>query len=672
MSMLGVGIIELMMLLSGGTLMGLPPGDRDELLAHVALSDSVLYMEWSARSQGMAGAPGIDGFAADPEIRAMIADIRRAIQTTVDRETAEGNPEEQILGRALPPLIEAMLVHPGCISVTLDEEAAAEALQGPAAAQLGTAAAMLGLRGRIVINAGDQADDFAEHLTGLLELLPPENRGENLQNVTLPAPVPGFKLTLHRHEKYFLFLIGEESTDKAVEAIKGASGGLAESERFTAAFGKVKSDRPASVTWLDTAGLVNKIAAAMGLQGQMVKAMALMTGLNNIEYVVACTGVTDGQIHGRTFVHTGGKTNGVLSLTQGRAITAKDFERIPADADMVTAFSLNLPAVYTGLRGIVAAADPNSAVAFDQFVEKLEEELGIQLEEEVFAAFGDVWTLHDSPGAGGLWATSAVASLEVKDAEKAYRVFSELMKIVKGNMPGEFGGGFRRRGVYLAEKKFLDRTIYYINTVGDDVPFAPAFCVTNHELLAALHPQALKAHLRFLESEQPRFASRMEEVGPLSAAGEQFSYNYYDARSFYQKIYAFTPYLAQLMFSEIQREGVEIDIFSLPSARAILPYIGDSGSSVVRTEDGILCESRTGLPLPVGGIGASMTMPLFFLMGVSSGRARFGNVSEELAVPPDVEAAPARPKPAQAVPAKVVPRQKKKAVPVPRKVQPAP
>ena len=64
--------------------------------------------------------------------------------------------------------------------------------------------------------------------------------------------------------------------------------------------------------------------------------------------------------------------------------------------------------------------------------------------------------------------------------------------------------------MYLKKAKFLDETIWYINTVGDDdVPFAPSFCMTKTRLFVAAHPQALKAHLRFEKGNESNFAAKL-------------------------------------------------------------------------------------------------------------------------------------------------------------------
>ena len=300
------------------------------------------------------------------------------------------------------------------------------------------------------------------------------------------------------------------------------------------------------------------------------------------------------------FITTGGKTEGVLALAAGRAITSADFAQIPADADLVIAGSLNVPKVLAAVRQIVGSADPQSKENLELILKQLEAELGLSFEEDIFAAFGDVWTIYDSPSGGGLFVSAPVLSLEVRDAKKADKVFTQLMKVFKDALPGDFGNQFRRRGVFLEQTEFLGQKLFYVNTIGDDVPVAPTFCVTDKQLLVALHPQPLKAHLRFLAAKEQNFGSRIGKDLKLPE-GELLSLTYFDAKKLVQFVYGVMPYFAQIMFSEMQREGFPLDISSLPSARALLPYIGTSLSVTVRTKDGILLESRSALPIPGGG-----------------------------------------------------------------------
>ncbi|HSG72350.1 MAG TPA: hypothetical protein VLA12_18175, partial [Planctomycetaceae bacterium] len=136
----------------------------------------------------------------------------------------------------------------------------------------------------------------------------------------------------------------------------------------------------------------------------------------------------------------------------------------------------------------------------------------------------------------------------------------------------------------------------FVNTVGDDVPIAPAFCQTDNQLLIALHPQAIKAHLRFLKENGPSFASSISEHAPKT--GEMICYSQFDAPQLVRFVYSVMPYLMQVGLSEAQSENFNLDIFSVPSAQAILPYMKDSRSWIVRTNEGLLFESRSSLPMP--------------------------------------------------------------------------
>ncbi len=617
--LVGIGVAKslLLLLTSVGGLFGMPPGERDAAFLQCAPADTAVYIEWAERSAGKPGAPGIDGLAADPEIKEFFEQVERAILDAVETKTAEGGPKKQILGKALPPLVERLLNRSGCLYVNYDKQAAKKALE-----QGKTFGAVLGLRATLIINGGDEADAIAKDIKQLLELLPAETRTDDIQRqpLPLPLPLPGLTLTLHRHEKYFIVGFGPNTIDVAVSGLSGKSKGLTANKRFQQAIEHVAIERTAGITWIDVKDIVDKIAGAgLGKQADAVKAMVKMVGADVIDSIVSATGVVNGQVRTKMFMTTGGRTDGVLSLAAGRAIKPADLEHVPADADFVTALSLSAPKILAAVRDIIGKADPNSKKAFEQLLDQFEREFGSSIEEDIFQAFGDVWVFHDSPAAGGLFVTSLIGSLEVRDSGKAKAVFAQAMKVLEQVLPGETRAGFRRRGVFLVEGKFLNRTIYFVNIVGDDVPFAPAFCLTEKHLLVAPHPQALKAHLRFLHSREANFASRLKMLAP-SSGDDLLSVTYFDTKSLVRYLYAFAPYLGQILFSEMQREGVPLNIFSLPSARAILPYVGDSVSTVVRTKVGILSERQTALPIP-GGAGALINLPIM-LFGAKVVRIR--------------------------------------------------
>ena len=114
-SSFGVGWLEVLFLLLGGSgLLGMPPGERDALLLKAAPQQTLMYFEWAGRSAGQPGAAGIDGLAADPEVRAFFEALDHAIAKA---EYPGADEEQQRLQQEVPTLVKLLTAHPGCLFV---------------------------------------------------------------------------------------------------------------------------------------------------------------------------------------------------------------------------------------------------------------------------------------------------------------------------------------------------------------------------------------------------------------------------------------------------------------------------------------------------------------------------------------------------------------------------
>lgn len=610
------GFIEVFMLMfmsgfSGGGLsasMGLPPGERDSKLIQSAPSDSLLFVEWAERASGKAGGKGIDGLAGDPEVKQFFKDVWKAIETGVATGTADGDPTEKTLGATMPPLMKILLNRSGSFWVSFDPSLVKPPKKDQP--QRGPQWLMFfgGVKAALVINGGEEADEIAKHLDQLVKLLPADKRKAGLQRQPIPLPDVPLSLTLHRHGKYFILGFGPKTVDTAIAGLDDKSKGLAGNAAFQAAVKQVSYKRNASLTYINVKGGIGKAAA---IAGEEVSAMVKMLGLESVDLITTATGVVDGVIHTRSYLGTGGKTDGVLALFSGRGIKPADFKHVPADSDLVMSYSMNAKNVLKAVRTIVSAADKVSADRLEQLIKQFEKDLGLKLEEDLLAAFGDVFVIHNSKSAGGFFLTSAVASLEVKDHKKASHAFNKLMNVLELSMPGIRERFNRKRGVSLKAKTFEGQRIFFINSVGGDVPFAPAFCLTKTHLLAAPHPQALKAHLRFLKKGGKTFADRFDSDLKLPK-GDVLSTSFVESKEMLRIVYGLAPYFLQIAASELQSEGAEIDIFSVPSARGILPYFSNTFATTVRTEQGIVSESKGVIP-GASAMPVVLMMPYFFM-----------------------------------------------------------
>ncbi len=592
----------------GGGVLGLPPGERDAAFVQCPPKDVILYTEWASRGKGKPGAAGIDGFAADPEVLAFIAAIDKAIHDTIDAMPGD----QKVLGQNIPPLVKLLLNRPGCVYVDVDAKSAVKLMAEPPKLppfippQFGMLPAA---QATVIFNGGDDADAIAKHLQALCKLLPESQRAENLKHQKFPTPLEGASMELHRHKNYFILGWGKDTVDAAIKGLSGESQGLKDNPRFESAMEKVTLERTASVTWIDMKSLVKKAVEGLGPQGLVVAAVMQQLGAESIESLAVCTGIVDGQMHSRAFLYTGGKTEGILALAAGRPLKASDFAQVPEDADLALGFSLDAAKVLETAQRIVGQADPQSKQVFDQIIAELEKELGLSFNDDIFQAFGNAWVLYDSPSNGGILATAPVLGWEVTDHAKAQVAFEKFMEVLKRALPPMSEGRFPR-GVKLTKKTFLDHDIYFINSVGRvDAPFAPAFTLTKNQLLVALFPQTLKSHLRFLNSKQGRFEAKFDEK-IKNGGGELFAVSYSRPELFSRYVVTVLPMMGTAMFAEMQREVQGLDLFEMPSARAILPYVGEGLITKERTEDGILVNYRHGIPIP--GVSSMMlTMPVF-------------------------------------------------------------
>lgn len=627
-----VGMISFLMmgvLGLGSGMTALPPGERDAAYLQCAPADALVYVEWASRGAGTPGGDGIDGLVADPEFVTFLADVKSAVFSSLEKNAPP--TAKPMLEHGLPLAFDLMN-RSGCLYVNYTPP---DGVTEPVSPEDWMKAAQ-GLTVTLIIDGGDKADETEQHLLALLSQIPGGPGGgvgnsgaaqKSLDRYTVPLPIPEAEVVVHREGKHFIVAFGTGALDRAQAGLKGDVEGLGASDIYQNNLKLIEMKRIGTVSWFNLARLRDEGLQLAGPWGDIAGVMMTQLGVDRINGCLSVSGVIDGQIATRTYVETGTEQKGLLTLISGRGLTAADLQQVPKDCDFLTSFTLDVPLVRTTIKALLKDIEPGLAENFDAIESQLTEELGFSIEEDLLAAFGQQVTLFDSPAAGGLFATSLTAALEVKDADKAEKVFGQLMGLLKASLPGDQTNEYSRRGVFLEEREFLGHKLFFVNTVGDDVPIAPTFCLTDEVLLVSLHPQALKAQLRFLEEGGPSYAERFPADN--LPEGAVITYGSFSAQKLVEVLYAFVPYLGQIGLSEAQKSGFDLDIFSVPSAKAILPYMKESRGWVVRTENGLLFESRNSLPASTLSVPTNMLLVLPWRLGARA-EMRFDAVAEPI------------------------------------------
>ena len=581
----GIGWLKVLFVLLGGSgLLGMPPGERDALLLKAAPQQTLLYFEWAGRAAGQPGAAGIDGLAADPEVRAFFAALDQAI---ANAQHPDADEQQQRLQQNVPNLVKLLTAHPGCLFVGFEPPLPGESLLKTLSPNDVLARFRIGL----VSAAGKDVEPLLETMARLAEV--EVGKQPKLQEVS--AGPMALKLTVHREADRVLIGFGEGTVARTLACMKGEAPGLDTNARFQAGWKRVASPRVGTVGWLDLQGVFENATRTAGPAGVLLQVILRGASADALDFVVTGSGVVEGAVVQRTFLATGGRTDGLLLLAGGPPIRPEQLKHIPADSDLVAAGSLNIAQVVRGARELVGRTTPASAAIFDEAVKQMESELGLSLERDVYPAIGDAWTAFDSPSEGGLVGSSLIVAVEVRDVKRADVLFDHLMKLLAQSLITDADPDFGGKTAELKRQAFLGHTICYVNTIGrglgSEASTTPSFCLTRGHILFAMHPQALKAHLRQQSVNRPGF----DAVASKKLArpeGELLALGTLDGARALQALCALAPYFGQSVLSHLQSEGFPLDAFAIPSAAALLPYAGDATFVVVRQRDGLLVETR--------------------------------------------------------------------------------
>ena len=453
--MVGVSELLILLLLGGpfNQVLGLPPGERDPSLVHAAPADSLLYIEWSARGQGKAGAAGIDGLVADPEVVVFFDRFKSAIETMMARNTAV---EQVETFQAVPGFVISLTGKPGCLFWGLETEGA----RPNTLPQLAMATAV---RAGLVINAGDDADAMTDNIKALiaagsgLEI-------DELDHTPLPLPAP---IQIHRHNDYIILAVGPGTVDDIIKRLAAQAGGISNHEGFAESWKQLKMDRSGLVTFLDIEAGVQKIGELTGM-GVQIDQVLQMAGIDGIKSAMSVTGVADGQIISRGHVKGIAGDKGLMALVAGRGIQSDDFALVPADSDVVFAFSADARKILEAFVTYVGAMDPNAGDEISAGFEQFGDFVGIDFDKDVFASLDQVITVSNSPGDGGWIGTSPVLTIGIKNERGADKTATKIAEALRREFGELNGNPFRRRGVTVEQREFMDTEIFMLNIIGDD------------------------------------------------------------------------------------------------------------------------------------------------------------------------------------------------------------
>lgn len=585
------GMLPMMVLListGGAGPVGLPPLSEDAVLMRLAPEKVVFFASNAGAAEAKAdGDSAVERLLAEPEVRQFIAEIDRLITRQAAKGAKPGVPsKEQVLLKWLKAVAtRPMVIYISDVAVRPD---------GPPE-----------IRGGAAIELGDQAKQFEKSLLDLIgasgsgvQIEKAEFDGQTVSLIRLPGGPP---ISVGVHGRYLLVSMGKDEMASMVARAKDGAppAWLAEIGR------RLPVERRASVMYLDIRPVLEQ---ALPMAPPEAAAVIAALGLAQIQSLSYVGGLDRGDVVFRSLVAFDGPPQGLLRLFAQRALTADDLRHIPADATFAGAMRLDVNKAWAEIRQIAATVDPMVEQGFEMIEGQFEQFFDLRLVDDFLRPMGDTWTLFDSPTGGGLGLGVTLVGLPT-DAKALTATNKRLVRNLREAIPDDDRAGFR-----IVETELSGQTLYSI-VFGDEVPFRPCWCITDKHLVVGLFPQSIKA---FLSGPPQKSLADSAEVAAALRPGV-IGTIYLDQRRWAEMLYPMVPMMAQAAANEMKRNtGIEFDAATVPSARAIIPHLGPTVSTVARTENGIEGFSRQRVPM--GGFASPTVMAGLLLPAVQSAR----------------------------------------------------
>jgi hypothetical protein len=596
MHLIGLGFSEILLLLLMGSAnpgvlpSGLPPLPEDKALVSTAPEECLLYAGWYGTAEPKSVSKNnVERLLAEPEVRQFAATLWRELNEAMRRDAFHfGRGDAAVVSENVLPLVEIGLTRPGALFISKLDVKPGDF--GPP---------KVDLQGGVVLSAGPRGDDL-RRIIGRFEEMVPERLRDEIKTVEvndvkfkqIPTPPNVPSVMYGFRGDYFIIALGEGSAEKIVTGLKDARG---PPKWLKEMHERLAVQRPAAVSYFNVKAAINagkSAAEALGGEGPaaLVPRVLEVTGIDGIESISSVSGLGETDHITKTLVATSGKPRGVLNLISDKPLTAADLAAVPRDATWLLASRFDLAAAYKEVMAIVGELNPLAKERADTHLDEAREHLGFHPITDLVEALGDTQLLYSSPAEGGML-FGATAVIDVRNRDNLSKVNDALLRKLRE----EAGDDPDRESVHSF--KFQGQTVHVMDA-GAGMPLAPAWCLTEKQLVIGLYPQAIKAYLS-----RKSGGGSLADVPAVAELLQQKPVNltYQDTPELMRTIYPYLQMFAPVAIHEMRKAGMKVDTSLLPSGGSIYPHLRPTVSMMVRRDDGIYCETRQSLP-GVGGV----------------------------------------------------------------------
>ncbi len=348
--------------------------------------------------------------------------------------------------------------------------------------------------------------------------------------------------------------------------------------------------------------------------GPHAATIAEAVGIGNVDALVWVSGLDQKACVSKMLVSLDGEPTGLLRFSLVEPLAAADLAAVPADAALAVALKINPLAVFNAYMATVEKIDPKAGDNMLRGIGQMEAMTGLKLRTDILKPLGDNFTLHASLGPMGIPNVTAV--LQLKDPAQAAKTFAKLIQTAEAaskmmaeatsKMPA---GQPNAPKFSLSKQDASGKTIYTLTANG-----SVSFCLTEKELIASALPGNIEAYLS-RPADVKSLAQSAEVAGALQGETAPTALVYCNTQQIFDKIYPALPVLAMLL----QQKGINLDLSTMPSAKAIRGHLTPLLTTVRRTKLGIELDEQQPLP-GIGVVSSAPALTALLLPAVQAAR----------------------------------------------------
>jgi hypothetical protein len=609
MSMSFFSMFSIMLVAGGfsGLPMGLPPAEPDARMSRVAPEECLLYVSWSGMAEPSAdSANHTERLLAEPEVQRFIKEVTDRLTAALKQGAGQGENAVRVADLT-PKILKQIAVNP----------------TGFFAGKFGSGPAGMTVPVGLVVKVGEGVGEFENDLLAILEILtdaPVPDAVDGVRTLITPPGIPKIQWTVS--DGYFILGVSEGTVAQIQERMAGS----AAPEWLAAVHKRLPVDRVASVTFVNTKEIMAAaqpfLAPLLMSRGPNAGNPLDALGLTNLESVVNVTGLGETNTVSRTWFKVNGKPTGMLAMLDAEPLEADDFAEIPADSSIAVSLKLDPVKTLDRFISLIDLIEPGASQQVRRELQGLDAEIGFSITDDLLGSLGDSWSVYHSPSEGGAVFTGWTAIAEARNPEALRAVSATITERVNQFEKMTRARGPRVHTVGLRTMAVGNNTVHFMNFIGEEAPFSPAWCVTDKHLVISLFPQGVAAFLNRQEG-AGTLASLPHIKQALAADRPPVGLVHADSETVCRSVYPLALIGANFLFSELQQEGVDLNISVMPQGETIARHLQPALTTVTSGEDGIELVSTRTLPFSIGT--ATSILPTLFMVGTpGSGMTRFG------------------------------------------------